>query len=101
MSDLISRASLLKELDPYCNPYIDAYGRGYVAGISTAISHIEEAPAVQPEVRRGMWIKLDRAEHRMKPVDIYECSECGAWSDEKCAKNFCPNCGADMREVEP
>ena len=56
-----------------------------------------ELPSAQPERKRGKW----------KPYrcDMYECSECGYIYTEltdrhRCGANFCPNCGADMREVD-
>lgn len=55
---------------------------------------IDDIPAadVRP-VTRGEWI--DHQEGRW----IYaKCSECGTVHDVK--SNFCPNCGADMREQE-
>ena len=33
----------------------------------------------------------------------FKCSNCGAWSKSepyRARENFCPNCGADMREVD-
>lgn len=54
-----------------------------------------QAPAadVRP-VARGRWIV-----HDYGAGDInYECSECKDISC--CGADFCPDCGADMREVE-
>ena len=58
---------------------------------------IEDLPSAQPERKRGKW----------KPYrcDMYECSECGYIYTEltdrhRCGANYCPNCGADMREDE-
>ncbi len=49
----------------------------------------------EPERKRGKWI--DRNGNIVAPFwERYECSECGARSDNS---NFCPNCGAKM--VEP
>lgn len=44
---------------------------------------IEAAPIIYPERNKGRWIDL-------------RCSECGQVDMSK--PNFCPNCGADMRE---
>lgn len=52
------------------------------------------------ERKKGKWIKSNI------PNEKYVCSECGGacWYYDckgKVAKsNFCPNCGADMREVD-
>lgn len=52
----------------------------------------EPAADVRENVR-GEWV--DRNGNIVFPFwERYECSECGARSDNK---NFCPNCGADMR----
>jgi len=37
----------------------------------------------------GKWIR-----HIQWEISMYECSECGAWTDDN--SNFCPNCGAKM-----
>ena len=63
----------------------------------TIIKRFEQLPSAQPERKRGKW----------KPYrcDMYECSECGYIYTELtdrhiCGANFCPHCGADMREVD-
>ena len=43
------------------------------------------------EVKRGNWISD-------KKRLWYTCSVCGASDMLECHNNFCPNCGADMRE---
>ena len=40
------------------------------------------------EPKRGEWIDFKNG---------WKCSACEKWNSEK--SNFCPNCGADMREV--
>ena len=42
---------------------------------------------------KGHWI--DREEY---DADRWKCSECGR--TEQYQENFCPNCGADMRDKE-
>ena len=62
------------------------------AALNAAIEEIRAIPAadVRPVVR-GKWVDHPRWKW------IYaECSECEVVSDVK--SNFCPNCGADMRE---
>lgn len=47
----------------------------------------------------GEWIEHKRAEEvEGLLVSNYECSSCHAWKRED--SDFCPNCGADMREGE-
>lgn len=61
------------------------------------IDWIDEASTIQPEPKRGKWIP-----HEDEDGEHYgdKCSECGEWYVMPYGKtNFCPNCGADMREV--
>lgn len=44
--------------------------------------------SAQPERKKGKWIK--------RGPSLYKCSECARFSPTQ--ENFCPNCGADMRE---
>ena len=62
-----------------------------------------ELPSAQPERKRGRWNITDAYPH-----NVY-CSECytrfaqthwAVWEDGSLPRNFCPNCGADMREVD-
>ena len=49
------------------------------------------------EPKRGRWLETDYVDGDDRPM--YRCSECGYlfnWT----GWNFCPNCGADMRERE-
>ena len=58
----------------------------------SAILTIEEQPTVEAkEVVHGEWI-----DEFGKFLLLYKCSKCS--SDYPWATNFCPNCGADMRE---
>lgn len=81
--DYIEREKVWSALNAACVPYNRATAKA-----------IESIPAadVRPVVR-GKWI--DHQEGRW----IYaKCSECGTLHDVK--SNFCPNCGADMRNAD-
>ena len=67
---------------------------------------IRALPSVQPERKKGKWIDCDGSEH-------WKCDKCGCragyWFNEENSSSweldmsewlsdFCPNCGADMRE---
>ena len=53
-----------------------------------------ELPSVQPERLKGKWI------HQSKFSRI-ECDQCGkVFRNTFASKNFCPNCGADMRGAQ-
>jgi len=58
---------------------------------------IDEQPTLDvASVRHGVWYK--------HPANGIECSECGLFGyiddDYKYTYNFCPRCGADMREIK-
>ena len=78
------------------NPLTD-WEYGYTCGIERAESEIECAPTVDAEpVRHGRWI--DRNGNIVAPFwERYECSECGARSDNS---KYCHNCGARMDAQE-
>lgn len=50
------------------------------------------------ERKKGKWIPHEGGKFVGFPYMHYECSECRAF--EPTETNFCPNCGADMREGE-
>lgn len=62
---------------------------------------VYEQPTIEPEPKKGRWIKLDMHAH----LADHKCTACG----QECyvptcmgepIYDFCPNCGADMREGE-
>jgi hypothetical protein len=90
MTDYISREAMINlvEDDGHANE-IDL---GWPDGNMAFVEMIKELPTadVRPVVR-GRWIDTDNYYQRWK------CSACGCHTREA-APNFCPNCGADMRE---
>ena len=59
--------------------------------LDSAIFNIKKLPSAQPERLKGKWI------HQSKFSRI-ECDQCGkVFRNSFAPKNFCPNCGADMR----
>ena len=84
MSDLISREEVLKL--PQRKGYAVNGWETYIR-----VSDIKELPSVP---RRGKWIEA--SEDWRNQITWWQCSECGTPSSIK--SNFCPNCGADMRE---
>lgn len=90
MNDLISRKTA-----------IEALGK---EGLITAMVIVDRVPSAQPERIRGKWI-YGEDEYG---IDGYHCNQCGffvPWDYAHTFINyiedyhFCPNCGADMREV--
>lgn len=86
MAEYISREELRKHLkECYDDELFDADMKRAAIGIDV---YVENMPAadVQP-AKRGEWGK--------RAYDRLQCSCCGKCED--IATDFCPNCGADMR----
>ena len=63
--------------------------------IETIQKWIDEQPTADVvERKRGEWIDFSMS---IKGIPTEACGECGEWSYGM-GKNFCPNCGADMRK---
>ena len=71
------------------------YGRASWCFSAKCEAAIDDAPTVDAvPVRRGKWLKEDRGHVEYSAV----CDKCGYdtfWCEKS---NFCPHCGADMRE---
>lgn len=105
MNDLISRQAattipvMPKEHRHYqTNNLDDAYEQGW----NDLQECIENLPPVQP--KRGKWIERGTWSEGYGMGETYgkywACNQCGRevkgfWGE--CGKNFCDNCGADMR----
>ena len=85
--DAVSRQAIQEIIDSpytYCSQKLDA---------------IIKLPLVTPIRLKGHWIMTnDYLTTAYGSVDYVKCSCCGEDSLEE--GNFCPNCGADMREGE-
>ena len=98
MDDLISRRVVIDMLSKQLD-YLDmldkddnptAESKWY--GINWARNMIADLPSIQPERKKGKWINDE---------GLYKCSSCGEfWARWWIYKelNYCPYCGADMRE---
>ena len=94
-------ADFLKEwVDEYLSVF-KKYDKGTIKGF------VDHAPTIEP--KRGEWIvHKARTEVNDGFIDFfpteYECSNCGLKQSmyfiNSKPSNFCPNCGADMRERE-
>ena len=80
--------------------WIDRYGHEHTADEMVEYQKIEELPEedVRPVVR-GKWIV--HTSDRFPADSTIECDQCHAEQPAGIDDNFCPNCGADMREVPP
>ena len=100
MAEYIERGAAYRAIEIACNGCpCEKTVAGSVChdcSIMKAKSELQALPAadVRPVVR-GEWIPAPE-----KGDCIYRCSQCGYEIDSYLceAKNFCPNCGADMRE---
>lgn len=99
MNDLISRQAVIDILDKWilrakhpCNK--SQYNSGEIDAYESVMCDIEELPPVEPERKKGHWIVKE--EDWRKQLEWDECSECGFATTKQ--YNFCPNCGADMRD---
>lgn len=100
MKEFIEREAAIRES---VSVYTKAFGSIEVVPLD-AIASIPAADVV-PAVR-GKWEEIDRAPifEGMGEHSTYRCSSCRAYQfydvfDDGTARyNFCPNCGADMRE---
>lgn len=109
--DLISRQAAIDAPEKFikdCNPdhfvghqkfieYMDnaeigsfgkwQFANGFNMGLTAAEVEIKKLPSAQPERKKGRWIDMG---------DHVVCSCCGA-THYGADKNYCPNCGEDMR----
>ena len=74
------------------------YPNTFYNGLEVArqIAHDMDAADVQPVIH-GRWLDISDIDHESK-----SCSSCGFNATGLLAKrcNYCPNCGADMREAK-
>lgn len=117
-SDCISRADVNQVIEDYMDEQYHVLSdrtRERAFGAKAVMARINELDPVTPIRPKGHWIgqkKIGFGEWKECIVSLKDgfvtdscsCSECGDWltgSDEyQCSGNFCPNCGADMREIE-
>lgn len=110
MDDLISRQAAIDEVHGAIYEFFDicdddeespiTYKDEQLLELNKAITiRIKQLQSARP---KGKWIELNN--HDWEYSKEYRCSECGKYRLETLPKgwnwNFCPNCGADMREVE-
>ena len=64
--------------------------------LSEYIKDVENLDTVKPERPKGKWLTpYGSYSYRLT---TYKCSLCGCETDNR--SNYCPKCGADMREVK-
>ena len=99
--DCISRADLFEKMQSLCPETDKGCGDCHKAcDIDDCLDFVMDAPSVVPSRAEGEWQITDAYPH-----NVY-CSEChkrfaqthwAVWEDGSLPRNYCPNCGADMR----
>ena len=109
-SDLISRQAAIDAIDVLCQEHrykipgkpetYSQYSEAWQDAMDRAENEIWNLPSAEPERKRGKW--TDRNLHWHTAI----CSNCNKvtmfeeWDEKIVEYDFCPNCGADMRERE-
>ncbi len=102
MSDLIEREEAIEWVQNILatHLYYHPCSKSRNVPIDEVIDRLERVPSVDP-VKHGRWIDGWRGRLDGTRYWYRECGECGYERDDDDAEkdtNFCPNCGADMRE---
>ena len=100
-NELFKRRQGCKNNCKSCDFWID--GDSWCSGQLFVVDLLHVPAADVRPVVRGQWIKTAA----LAPFedDKFECSVCGSWPwwcgvTDANLPNFCPNCGADMREEQ-
>lgn len=88
MAEYIEREAALEECDWYASEFCECE-----YAIMPLKGALENFPAadVRPVVR-GKWL------HKKITDDFHVVGQCSVCKEKRRIDNFCPNCGADMRE---
>ena len=97
MSDLIRRKDVIQEFIKTCSiEHVDI--NNVAIFYETIMKIINSVPSVKPERKKGEWIY----EGKRGRFPACKCSICGHYENADWAMlqgvNYCPNCGADMKE---
>ena len=102
MDDSISRQAAIDALRTCYDTEVITYtnGKEYI-DYDQALDLMENLPSVQPKRKKGEWIGNDG----LKQFFCNQCGEPSLTYDDVYIysmdfTNFCPHCGADMREGE-
>ena len=97
--DLICRQDAINELQKEWNGAMVA-GITWDEILSDSEDAINRVPSAQPERKVGKWHITDAYPHNVYcPVchKKFAQTHWAVWEDGSLPRNFCPNCGADMR----
>jgi len=101
MSDLISRQAAISALGEEPEVWMDDddYTLGQRNQWRYDVTVLKALPSVQPERKKGRWIKVS-GKTAINCSACHHCSWSLSFEDTVRRFNFCPNCGADMRQKE-
>lgn len=97
--DLISRQEAISALGNA--GLINYAATGSSNGLIHAMNVIKGLPTAQPERKKGKWVEVTDGTCIWKVCD--QCGEKPLWNEwrtDRCESDFCPNCGADMRDEQ-
>ena len=92
MDDLISRQDAIDIMHEWL---ANVFGVNSTSSRIGVFRQLRELPSVTQNPKTGKWIKITPASYGFSG---FRCSNCNELMYGK--TNFCPNCGADMREGE-
>ena len=94
----------LIDVDVFEVVFFEGKSEEFVEGATYVLEQIDKQPTVEAKpVVYGEWIE-DQVEtgdpfgNGYYLIDMLRCSVCGAFFDVSETRNFCPECGADMRK---
>ena len=102
VGDTISRQAAINEIAKWMLEYGGEKEKRERDALENVANGIKKLPSVQP--KRGKWIERRTWSEGYGMGETYgkywACNQCGRevkgfWNE--CGKNFCDNCGADMR----
>ena len=91
-TDCISRQALLDKFEPWLK--VKDYNDGELNMLKAILYEIRFMRSAEP--KRGWWIEIINSRG---VVVALRCSRCEKSPRHGVRSDFCPNCGADMREV--
>ena len=92
MAEYIEREALLEAISKIGGSPLSEWD---TVGVVSLVANQPAADVAQ--VRRGRWLDVDCFD-----IGFWQCSYCGFLSEAIAAPKlykYCPNCGADMREI--
>lgn len=95
MSDYINRDDALMAI----RKKVAVFGEDSIPVLLSVLDVVSALPTVQKEVIKGKWER--DTERSLDYGDVFSCSACGHFTRSQLVLgrwNYCPNCGADMRE---